>query len=91
MFSIKDEIKPCPFCGCKEITRCVDGGCLPSFIDPETQKQIIEETPYYVTCSAECNNCGARIEAYAKGVSIHDLYTKAIENCYRKWNRRIRK
>lgn len=85
-------LKPCPFCGSEDLTRCVDGGCLPSFIGPEKQKEIQSATPYVTTCSIECIECGARIEGYARSRDLyHDIYHEAINDCYRKWNRRVSK
>lgn len=83
-----ENLKRCPFCGGKKLSRSVDGGCLPSFIDME-QIDIWEKTPYVTTCSLSCDNCGAMIEGYAASANPNDdLYTKAIQNCYEKWNRR---
>lgn len=85
-------LAPCPFCGNNDLTGCVDGGCLPSFIGPEKQEEIRSVTPYVTTCSLECNECGARIEGYAGSNDIYDdIYHKAINDCIRKWNRRVTK
>ena len=88
---IYDQIvKVCPFCGSEDLTGCVDGGCLPSFISKEKQNEILSETPYVTTCSIECNECGARIEGYAASNDIDfDVYHGALIDCLRKWNRRV--
>jgi hypothetical protein len=84
-----EELKPCPFCGGNKLTRSVDGGILPTFMTNDKQMDIWEKTPYVTTCSLSCDDCSAMIEGYAASAnSDDDLYTKAIENCYEKWNRR---
>ena len=85
------ELKPCPFCGGNNLTRSVDGGILPGFVikEDDSQMDIWEKTPYATTCSLSCDDCGAMIEGYAASANSDDLYTKAIENCYEKWNRRV--
>ena len=88
---ITQTLKPCPFCGNNDFTGSVDGGCLPSFIAPEKQKEILTKTRYVTTCSIACNECGARIEGYAGSNDLYnDIYHEAINECYRKWNRRIK-
>lgn len=83
-------LKPCPFCGSEDLTRCVGGGYLPSFIDPEKENEILSKTPYAITCTLECDDCGARVEGYAASDKALDstLYDRAINNCFKKWNRR---
>lgn len=79
------ELKPCPFCGGEALTRSVDGGCLPSFMDLEKQREIRQKTPYVTTCTLSCDECGATDD-----LNNDDLYNKAVEDCYRKWNRRVK-
>lgn len=82
-------MKNCPFCGGNNLSRSVDGGCLPIFLNEDQQTYIRENTPYTVCCSLSCDNCGAMIEDYAASSSPDEyLYIAAIENCYKKWNRR---
>ena len=82
-------LKECPFCGGNKLSRSVDGGVLPSFMEEDTQMDILEKAPYVTTCSLSCDDCGAMIEGFAASENSNDdLYTKAIENCYEKWNRR---
>ena len=89
------KLKPCPFCGSEALTRSVDQGCLPSFMDIEKQDEIMSRTPYVSTCSLSCDECGATVQGYATtdklkiAVLDTDLFDKAVEDCYRKWNRRV--
>lgn len=83
------EVKPCPFCGGNSLTRSVNGGILPMFMDNDKIDEIWGKTPYVTTCELSCDDCGAMIEGYAASDnSEDDLYSKAIKNCYEKWNRR---
>ena len=83
------ELKPCPFCGGKELVRSVNGGVLPAFMDVDKQYEIFEKTPYVTSCELSCELCGAQVEGYAASNNLHDdLYEKAIKDCYEKWNRR---
>ena len=86
------ELKPCPFCGNSALTRSVDGGCLPLFMDLEKQQEIMSKTPYTISCSLSCDECGARIEGYAATDNLNNgyIFDKAIEDCYQKWNRRTK-
>lgn len=85
-------LKECPFCGGNRLSRSVDGGCLPSFMDENQLTDVWRKTPYVTTCSLYCDDCGATMEGYAASENSNDdLYTKAIENCYEKWNRRTQK
>ena len=85
-----DKLKPCPFCGGKALVRSVDGGILPSYIGEEETIEILDTTPYVVSCVLYCDSCGARVEGYAASSDLNDvsLYDNAIDDCYRKWNRR---
>lgn len=85
-----NELKPCPFCGGNKLTRSVNGGILPTIMDEDKRNKIWERTPFVTTCELYCDNCGAMIEGYAASDNPNDdTYTKAVENCYEKWNRRI--
>ncbi len=83
------KLKSCPFCGGDRLVRSVNGGMLPSYIDQDQAMDIYENTPNVITCMLQCSICGAQVEGYAaSNKCIDDLYEKAIENCYTKWNRR---
>lgn len=83
------DIKPCPFCGGDELIRSVDGGILPSYIDIDKEVEILKKTPYVSTCALRCKSCGAEVEGYAASNNWNDdLCNKAIDDCYKKWNRR---
>lgn len=87
------ELKSCPFCGGHALHISVDGGCLPSItyrnMGRDKREEIWTKTPYVTSCSLYCDECGAMVEGYAASADPNDdLYNKAIENCYEKWNRR---
>lgn len=85
------ELKPCPFCGGNKLVRSVDGGCLPSFIERDhfTTEEILLKTPYVTSCQLMCESCGASVEGYATSDNLNDdIYNKAVDDCYKKWNRR---
>ena len=89
-----DDFGPCPFCGSIDFALSYDGGVLPDYISNIEEKDIISATPYVMTATIRCLDCGCQMQSYAatdNGLDVERLYMFASNSLRDKWNHRNKK